>query len=176
MATATLIKPRAESNKIITEWEAAKHEPSGKIFIVTKIDRGYLFDHHGVKYGQDQCIHYFIHCGKTAVQMDLHKIPEFSPLKQCWERAKTQPWDGCDLKVGDIVSPKYGKQAGKRLQIQLFDHSDQTIGVDNFQRWYPEKYLVTNCDRVVTPDMFDTKEAYEYYLAFEAVENAKRQN
>lgn len=174
MATATLTKKPVESNKTITEWEAAKHEPTGKIFIVTKIDRGYLFDHYGVKYGQDQCSHHFIHCGKTSVQMELYGIPDFSPLKECWKRAKPHPWEGCELKVGDIVSPKYGKQAGKRFQIQLFDHSDQTIGVSEFQRWYPEKYLVTNCDRLATPDMFDSKEAYEYYLAFEAVEKAKQ--
>ena len=173
MTAATLTRKNAESNRTITEWEAAKHEPSGKVFIVTKIDRGYLLDHHGVKYVQDQCSHYFIHCGKTSAQMKLYDIPDFSPLKRCWERAKPQPWDGCDLKVGDIVSPKYGRHAGKRFQVQLFDHTDRTVGISNFQCWYPEKYLVTDCDRVVTPDMFDTKEAYEYYLAFEAVENAK---
>lgn len=174
MAAATLTTKRVESNKTIIEWEAAKHEPTGKIFIVTKIDRGYLFDHYGVKYGQDQCSHHFIHCGMTTQQKDKYDKPEFSPLKECWKRAKSQAWEGCELKVGDIVSPKYGKQAGKRLQVQLFDHSDQTIGVGNFDRWYPEKYLITNCDRAVTPGMFDSEESYEYYIAFEAVENAKQ--
>lgn len=173
MAVATLTKNRVESNKVITEWEAAKHEPSGKIFIVTEVSRGYLFDHYGVKYGQDQCSHFSIHCGMTTQQTDKYGKPEFSPLKECWKRAKPQPWEGCDLKVGDIVSPMYGKQAGKKLQVQLFDHSDKTIGVSDFQRWYPEKYLITDCDRAVTIDMFDSKESFEYYLAFEAIESSK---
>ena len=176
MTAAVATRKPVESNKTITEWEAAKHEPTGKIFIVTRIDRGYLYDHHGVKYGQDQCSHFFIHCGMTTQQKEKFGKPEFSPLKECWKRAKAQAWEGCELKVGNIVSPKYGKQAGKKLQVQLFDHSDRTVGVSGFDRWYPEKYLITDCDRVVTPDMFDSQEAYEYYTAFEAIENAKLKN
>ena len=176
MTAATLTKKSVESNKTIAEWEAAKHEPTGKIFIVTKIDRGYLLDHHGVKYGQDQCSHFPIHCGMTTQQKEKYGNPEFSPLKECWKRAKSQAWEECDRKVGDIVSPKYGKRAGRKIVIELFDHTDRTIGMGNFQYWYPEKYLITDCDRTATIDMFDSKETFEYYLAFEAVENAKLKN
>ncbi len=155
-----------QSNTTITEWELAKHNPSGKIFVVTKIERSYLFDHYGVQYGYDQCSHYFVHCGMTNQQLVKYNKPDFSPLKECWKRAKTQAWEGCNLKVGDIVSPMYGKQAGHRLRIQLFDHSDKTIGVDTYQRWYPEKYLIINCDRPVTMAMFgDNKSDFNAYLA-----------
>ena len=165
MATVTERKP-VESNKTITEWELAKHEPSGKIFVVTRMERGYLFDHCGVQYGIEQCSHHFIHCGMTSQQMVKYGVPDFSPLKECWKRATIKPWEGCDLKVGDVISPKYGRQAGQRLTVQLFDHSDKTIGCSDFQRWYPEKYLITDCDRPVTLDMFDgDKASFEAYVA-----------
>ena len=150
-------------SKTITQWEVAKHKPTGTIFIVTKLDRGCLFDHHGIKYDQKQCDRLPIHCGQTSQQIKQNK-PEFSPLKECWKRAKIQAWDGCELKVGDIVSPKYGKQAGQHFTIQLFDHSDRTIGINNFEYWYPEKYLITDRDRHITLDMFDgDKVAFERY-------------
>ena len=154
-----------ESNKTIAEWELAKHIPSGKIFVVTEVSRGYTFDHCGVKYGLDQCSHYFTHCGLTTQQLVKYNKPEFSPLRECWKRAKSQAWEGCDLKIGDVVFPKYGKQAGQRLQVQLFDHLDKTVGVGNYQYWYPEKYLIVDGDRPVTVDMFDGDErAFEVYM------------
>lgn len=122
----TAAKPIIDRHTI-GKWKPVIHKPTGKILIACQKQKSMIIDHYGNKYPFDEC--------------EIYPMWYGNRLQQCWERASAIAWDGCPLKVGDIVSPLYGKQAGQRFVVELFDHSDRTVGIANFQHWYPLEYL-----------------------------------
>jgi hypothetical protein len=128
MKTKNTVAPQPETDRhIIKKWKPIIHNPSGEIFIACQKQKELIVDHYGNKYPFDEC--------------EVFSMCYGNRLQECWERAKPIAWQDCPLKVGDIVSPIYGKQAGQEFAIELFDWSDRTVGIGNFQHWYYLEYL-----------------------------------
>jgi hypothetical protein len=115
----------------IRRWKPIIHKPTDKIFIACDrltVPQGFILtDHYGNQYPYSDC--------------EVFPMCYGNRLQECWERSKPIAWQDCPLKVGDLVSPIYGKQAGQKFAVELFDHSDRTVGIGNFQHWYYLEHL-----------------------------------